>query len=144
MPALLLLLALLDTSTKSTWIVTENGETIAAATLFVEANESRVEWRADAPHSSSTFVARDGRLWIRTTRGEIDMARISAITPAYAVAAALLDPLKEGQRRSGVTAKYTYDEKGATAVTVETVAGNKRWVARRTALCNLPPAHPFK
>jgi hypothetical protein len=139
--------ALFSSPTESKWNVTKGGVAAGTITLLTSSAGTRAEWRSSAKAPVQVLLGGNGKVWVRTTSGDTELETMSAMTPEYAVVPALLLPFtvsasdkvtaKSGKPatytyRGGVTATYTFDSKGPSAIDV-TVAGTK-YTATRTSL----------
>lgn len=121
--------ALFDGATESKWTISKNGAPAGTATLLTGAKGARVEVKSDPKKPATVFLASNGKVWLRTTGGDVDFATISAMTDESTVAPALL-AVSESYR--GAKAKYTRDAKGPSKI--EITSGGTKYTLTRTAV----------
>jgi hypothetical protein len=154
LPAVLLMLfgatlyaapSLFTTPTQSKWSVTSGGKPVATVTLVTDGSHVRADWSSAA--GSSAFIGSDSKIWVRQSSGDVDLATYRGGNDKIVVPALLLPfttsegdkvELKSGKAStysyklgSSVSAKYTWDAKGPSAITV--AAGAKSYSVTRTS-----------
>lgn len=154
LPGVLLFLAatafaappLFTSASESKWSVAKDGAAAGTLTLLTGTNGTRAEYRAKAGAPVAVYLGGNGKVWLRATGGDIELATISAASTDNTVAPALLLPFtttaadavdaKDGKpasyRYRGAKATYTYDAKGPSKIEIAT-AGEK-YVLTRTSL----------
>ena len=138
---------LFNSATQSQWTVTQGSKTIGTITLLTSASGTRAEF-ASPTGSKTTLLGGNNSVWMRTNKGDVELATISAATPETTAAAALLLPftttkndavvLSSGKTTSykfrGATATYTYDSKGPSKVDLN--VGGKQYTLTRKLLAS--------
>lgn len=138
---------LFSSPTESKWTVTVDGKSAGTVTLLTSPTGTRAEFRADAKAPVQVLLGGNGKVFVRTTHGDVDLAQLSAMTTTYAVGPALLLPFTIGPTdkvetkagklvsytyRGGAKATYRFDDKGPVAIDVN-VHGTK-YTATRTSV----------
>ena len=131
-------------ATETKWSVKKNGAAAGTITLLTSANASRAEFRGTAAKAPvAILLGGNGKVWVRHSGGDTELATISAMTPEYTTAPALLLPFadggkvetKDGKPASyayrGVKATYQHDANGASAVEIK--APDATWTLTRTS-----------
>jgi hypothetical protein len=149
MPSVLMVLLaaiapLVNSGTESKWKVTRGAVQLGTVTLLTSSNAGRVEWKATEKAAPEVFIGTGGKVWMRGSGGDIDVATLSATMPPRDVAQALLVPYgpnstaqsKDGKVSTsaygGAKATYSYDDKGANKITIK--SGNDTYVVTRTSI----------
>jgi hypothetical protein len=102
--------SLFSTPTESKWTVTKGTAAAGSVTLLTSARGVRAEWRAAAPKSPLVvFLGSNGKVWVRETGGDVELAAHKGGIEKNIVPALLFTDAK---------AKYTKDAKGPSAVEV--------------------------
>jgi hypothetical protein len=144
--AVLAAVSLLGGSTESKWTVTRGSATVGTVTLLTGTAGTRAEWKAAGQPATIVFLGGNGKVWLRTTGGDVELATISASTIENSVAPALLLPFttspgdalgsKDGKVTSyayrGARATYMYDAKGASRVDIK--SGGQSYTLTRRSL----------
>lgn len=128
--AILAAVSLFSTPTDSKWTVTKGTTTVGTVTLLTSAKGVRAEWRAAAPKSPLiVFLGNNGKVWVRETGGDVELAAYKGGIEKSIVPALLFTDAK---------AKYTKDAKGPSVVEV---AGHK--LARKSLASSNADASNF-
>lgn len=134
---------LFRTPTRTTWSVTQDGRANGTIQLATSGTMARADW-SPAQGAAVTMIARDGKIWVRTSDGDVELA--DARNAAGAFLPALLLPATPSSRdRAEETgghvssytfgssaATYTWDANAPSSVAVRT--GSNQWQLQRTAL----------
>ncbi|MDQ6801709.1 MAG: hypothetical protein M3041_12815 [Acidobacteriota bacterium] len=123
--AVLAAVSLISGNTESKWTVSKGPTSVGTITLLTSASGARAEWRAPGKSATEVFLGSGGKVWLRATGGDVDLATISALKLENMVAWALLLP-------DSKQATYSYDAKGANKVEM-TFAG-QTYTLTRTSL----------
>jgi hypothetical protein len=137
---------LLAGSTESKWTATKGATPVGTITLLTSAAGTRAEWKSPGQPATTVFLGGNGKVWFRTTGGDVELATISASTVENSLAPALLLPFptssgdgidtKDGKVTAyayrGSKAMYTYDSKGAAKVEIR--SGGQTYTLTRTSL----------
>lgn len=132
-------------STESKWTVARGSSTAGTLTVLTSGSGTRAEFRA-ASGPATIFLGGQGKVWMRTASGDVELATISAETPASIVAPSLLLPFtttpsdavqaQSGNVSSysyrGQKATYTYDAKGPARVEIASAGG--KYTLTRTSM----------
>jgi hypothetical protein len=132
-------------ATESKWTVTTGGKPAGTITLLTSANAARAEWKNNSKSPAAVYLGANGKIWLRVTGGDVELATISATTPENMSVVALLLPFDATDRQLTVTsgkvatyayrggkASYTYDAKGPSAIDV--TFGGQKYTLTRTSL----------
>ncbi|MEO8033587.1 MAG: hypothetical protein ABI837_04095 [Acidobacteriota bacterium] len=128
---------LFSDATESKWSVTHGRTKLGAITLLTGAQGTRGEWRSTGQSTTTVFLGGQGKVWQRSTGGDIELATISATSPENLAVPALLLPFtissmekvetKDGKPSAysyrGARAVYHYDGKGPLTVDVTNADG---------------------
>lgn len=146
---------LFNSPTESKWTLAKGPASLGTITLLTSANASRTELRAAKP-PVSVMLGGNGKVWVRATGGDVELATLSAVTPEQAAMTALLLPFttaagdkvesKDGKVTSyafrGSKATYTYDAKGPSAISLD-VNGAKYTLKRTSSSASTADASNF-
>ena len=138
--------ALIAGNTESTWTVKKGSSAVGTITLLTSGSGTRAEWKAAGKGGTTVFLGGQGKVWLRTTGGDVELATINNTTIENAVAPALLLPFttsaaddmesKDGKTSSysyrGSKATYMYDAKGPAKIEVR--SGGQTYTLTRTSL----------
>jgi hypothetical protein len=135
---------LVNSGTESKWKVTKGTAQIGTVTVLTSATAGRAEWKTNEKSTPEVFIGTGGKIWMRATGGDVDVATLSATMAPRDVAQALLvsfGPNTQAQSKDGKVssfayagskATYAYDEKGASKITIK--SGDVTYVVTRTAI----------
>lgn len=143
-PMCLIAATLFNSAAQSKWSVSDGKTTIATATVTTDGKRVRVDW-APTGGSASSFVAADGKVWVKGDGGDATFGTYKE-KPGLAIVPALLLPVQTAAANKltasgatatsysfgGSSATYTYDAKGAQKI--EIAAGGAKYTLTRTAL----------
>jgi hypothetical protein len=146
--AVLAAISLISGNTESKWTVTKGSAPAGTITLLTSGSGARAEWRSPGKPATTVLLGGNGKVWLRTTGGDVELATISASPVENTVAPALLLPfltspgdavdLQEGKPSTysyrGSKALYTYDAKGPTKIEVK--SAGQTYTLTRTSLTN--------
>jgi hypothetical protein len=138
--------ALFQSPTESKWSVAGGSKTLGTLTVLTSGSASRAEWKPSAGGAVSIFLGGNGKVWLRSTGGDLDLSSISPKSTESLVAPPLLLPftvsgsdkieVKEGRPASysfrGAKASYQYDAKGPSSI--EVTDGGTRYTLKRLSL----------
>jgi hypothetical protein len=135
---------LFKSPTESTWTVTFAGKGVATVTVLTDGKNVRAEWKG-ATGAPAVFIGTGGKLWLKQTGGDIELAGAPAGVEKQVVPALLLPYLADPKEKTTLaggkvatyayatsTAAYTWDDKGPT--TIEVKSGTKAWTLARKSL----------
>lgn len=135
---------LFNGATESKWTVTNAGKPAGTITLLTSSKASRAEWKKDAKSPAAVYIGTGGKIWMRATGGDTELATINATTPENMSVAALLLPYDATDRQltlangkvasyayRGGKATYKYDANGPSSVDV-TFGGETYKLTRST------------
>src|SRR5712691_526591 len=88
--AVLTAAAVVTGNTESKWTVTKGSTTLGTMTLLTSASAARAEWRAAGKTSTTVFLANGGKVWLRTTGGDVELSTIRSSAVENVLAPALL------------------------------------------------------
>ncbi len=131
--AVLAAVALIGGNTESRWTVSKGKTNVGTITLLTSASGARAEWRAAGQPATTVFLGGNGKVWVRTAGGDVELATISARNVENIVAPALLLPFttsagdavesSDGRPTSysyrGSNATYSYDAKGPVKIEIK-------------------------
>lgn len=134
---------LFRTPTRTSWSVSRDGRADGTIQLSTSGTMARADW-APARGAAVTMIARDGKIWVRTNDGDVELA--DARSDAGAFLPALLLPATPSSRDraqeangkvstydfGSSTASYTWDANAPSSVAIR--AGSTNWQLQRTAL----------
>lgn len=134
---------LFRTPARTSWTVARNGADAGKLELSTSGSMVRADW-APSSGNASTFIGRDGKVWVRSSDGDVDIA--AAKDPASSFVPALLLPVTTGSRdkvaEDGArvssysfgrsTASYEWDASGPAKVSVR--EGSDTWTLQRTGI----------
>lgn len=135
--------SLFKTPARSTWTVTKNGSAAGKLELSSSGAMARADW-APATGNAHTTIARDGKLWLRTDDGDVDLTAskepVASFVPALLLPATTSsrDKVSESAGRvstytfGSASASYTWDAEGPSKVDVK--SGSTSWTLQRTAI----------
>lgn len=136
--------ALFTSSTKSEWsVVDAKGTVIAKATLTTDGTKSRLDWKP-VSGSPSSFVATDGKIYVKGTGSDSELAGYKGSEKS--LVPALLLPTtttaKDKITSSGAnvgsylfgatSASYTFDTKGAASIALN--VGPQKYTLKRESV----------
>jgi hypothetical protein len=144
--AVLAAVSLIGGNTESKWTVTRGKSTVGTITLLTSPNGTRAEWKGAGQPATIIFLGGNGKVWVRTTGGDVELATISSSKVENTVSPALLLPFttsaadaldsKDGKPSSysyrGSKATYSYDAKGP--LKIEVKSAGQTFTLTRTAL----------
>jgi hypothetical protein len=144
--AVLAAVSLIGGNTESKWTVTRGKSTVGTITLLTSPNGTRAEWKGAGQPATIIFLGGNGKVWVRTTGGDVELATISSSTAENTVSPALLLPFttsaadaldsNDGKPSSysyrGSKATYAYDAKGASKIEVK--SAGQTFTLTRTSL----------
>lgn len=138
---------LVNAGTESKWKVMKGATEIGTVTLLTSSAAARAEWKSTDKSAPQVFIGTGGTVWMRATGGDVDVATLSATMPPRDVAQAMLAPFgptqliktaKDGKVATasygGAKAAYTYDDKGASKITITSHDGT--YIVTRTSLAS--------
>lgn len=96
-------------ATESKWKVTKGSAAAGTVTLLTSATGVRAEWRADAKAPVTIFLGGQGKVWVRETGGDAELAAHKGGIENTIVPALVF---------TSTTAKYKKDDKGVVEVQV--------------------------
>src|SRR4051794_38508294 len=79
-------------ATESKWSVASGGKPAGTITLLTSANAARAEWKNNSKPPAAVYLGANGKIWLRVTGGDVELATISAATPENMSVVALLLP----------------------------------------------------
>ena len=137
---------LFNSPTESKWSVSSGGKALGKLTVLTGTSGSRAEWKPSAGGATTILLGSGGKVWLRSTGGDIDLASISANSVETIIAPPLLLPfsitgaekveLKNGKPRTyefrGAKASYQYDEKGASDIDIS--SGETKYTMKRLTI----------
>ncbi|MEA2569439.1 MAG: hypothetical protein QOI24_1440 [Acidobacteriota bacterium] len=136
---------LFNGSTESKWSVVSGGKPAGTITLLTSANAARAEWKNTPKSPAAVYLGANGKIWLRVTGGDVELATISATTPENMSVVALLLPFDATDRQLTLTAgkvatysyrggkaTYRYDAKGPSSIDV--TFGGHAYTLTRTSL----------
>jgi hypothetical protein len=106
-PALAAPQPLFPGATESKWKVTKGSAAAGTVTLLTGATGVRAEWRADAKAPATVFLGGQGKVWVRESGGDVELASYKGGVDKTVVPALVF---------TDATAKYKKDEKGVVEV----------------------------
>ena len=134
---------LFRTPTRTTWSVSRDGRADGRIELSTSGTMARADW-APAQGAAVTFIARDGKIWVRTDNGDVELADARHAAGAF-LPALLLPATPSSRDRAQETggkvtaysfgsssAAYTWDANAPSSIAVS--AGGTSWQLQRTAL----------
>jgi hypothetical protein len=110
--AVLAAVSLIGGNTESKWAVSKGSTSVGTITLLTSASGARAEWRAPDKPATTVFIGNGGKVWRRTTGGDVELSTITTSNLENTLASALLLPDTK-------QATYSYDAKGANKVEVK-------------------------
>ncbi|HEY8131130.1 MAG TPA: hypothetical protein VII12_04510 [Thermoanaerobaculia bacterium] len=146
--AVLAAVALIGGNTESKWTVTKGKAAVGTITLLTSPKGTRAEWKAAGQPATIIFLGGSGKVWVRTTGGDVELATISNSNIENTVAPALLLPFttsaadavesKDGKPTTysyrGSKATYAYDAKGPFKIDVK--SAGQTYTLTRTSLAS--------
>jgi hypothetical protein len=123
--AVLAAVSLISGNTESRWTVSKGSTSVGTITLLTSASAARAEWRVPGKPATTVFLGSGGKVWLRTTGGDVDIATISTSSLENRLASALLLP-------DSKQATYSYDAKGASKVEVK--SAGQTYILTRASL----------
>jgi len=144
--AVLAEVTLIGGNTESRWAVTKGTSTVGTITLLTSAKGTRAEWKGAGQPATIIFLGGNGKVWVRTTGGDVELATISNHNVENTVTPALLLPFmtsagdalesKDGKPANyayrGSKATYAYDAKGPSKIEVK--SAGQTYALTRTSL----------
>lgn len=134
---------LFESPSESTWAVSSQGKAVATVTLLTDGKNVRAEWKGST--APMVFVGTQGKIWLKQTGGDLELASAPAGVERQVVPALLLPYLTTGKDKTTLasgklstyswgtsSATYAWDAKGP--ATVEVKSGTKAWTLTRTKL----------
>src|SRR5881296_870452 len=117
--AVLAAVALIRGNTESKWTVSKGKATVGTITLLTSPNGTRAEWKATGQPATIIFLGGNGKVWVRTPGGDVELATISNSNSENTVAPALLLPFTTStaeavESKDGKPTIYSYRESKAT------------------------------
>jgi len=88
--AALMAAAVIGGNTESKWTVTKGSTSAGTMTLLTSPSGARAEWRGAGKSATTVFLANGGKVWLRTTGGDVEISTISSSAVENVVAPALL------------------------------------------------------
>jgi hypothetical protein len=123
--AVLAAASLISGNTESKWTVSKGSTSVGTFTLLTSNSGARAEWRTAGKPATTVFLGTGGKVWLRTTGGDVDVSTISTSNIENTLASALLLPDTK-------QATYRYDATGANKVEVKTAG--QSYTLTRTSL----------
>ena len=137
--------ALFQGATESKWTVSKADAPAGTVTLLTSASGSRAEYRAAPKSPVVVLLGGSGKVWLRVTGGDVELASDKTTGLQKSVLPALMLPyttattdkadVKTGKLTSfafgSSKATYTYDAKGPAEIVV--MSGGTRYVLNRTS-----------
>ncbi|HEX9501062.1 MAG TPA: hypothetical protein VGA10_05350, partial [Thermoanaerobaculia bacterium] len=90
--AVLAAVSLISGNMESRWTVSKGSTSVGTITLLTSASGARAEWRTAGKPATTVFLGSGGKVWLRTTGGDVDLATISTSSLENTLASALLLP----------------------------------------------------
>ncbi len=132
-------------ATESKWTVAKGSSNAGLLTVLTSGSAARAEFRA-ASGPVTVYLGGQGKVWLRTANGDVELSTISATTTESVVAPALLLPFttaaadsvqtKDGHVSSysfrGAQATYTHDAKGPSKI--EIISGGSQYTLTRLSI----------
>jgi len=85
-----LMAAVVSGNTDSKWTVSKGSASVGMITLLTSPSGARAEWRGAGKPATTVFLRSGGKVWLRTTGGDVDLATINSSNVENVVAPALL------------------------------------------------------
>jgi hypothetical protein len=137
--------ALFQGGTESKWTLSKGATPAGTVTLLTSAAGTRAEYRAVAKSPVVVLLGGSGKVWMRTTGGDVELASDKSTGPERIVLPALLlpytiSPADKAEAKDGKVsaysfgaskATYTYDAKGPLEINV--TSGGVKYVLKRTS-----------
>lgn len=132
---------------ESKWSVTTAGAPVATVTLLNDGTNARAEWRTSMKAPAITFIAANGKIWLKAAGGDVDFATTSGSGSERLIIPSLLLPatvtakdkvtLTSGKVSTytytpGTAAKATYLHDVSGASSIDITAGGKIYKLTRT------------
>src|ERR1700755_145724 len=86
-------------ATESKWSVANAGKPAGTITLLTSANAARAEWKKDAKSPAAVYLGANGKIWLRATGGDVELATISATSAENMSVVSLLLPFDATDRQ---------------------------------------------
>lgn len=136
---------LFTSATQSTWSVAQGGNVIGKITMTTDGSHVRVDWKPSAGAPAS-FVGTDGKIWIKGTGGDEELAKAKPDAVTRAVVPALMLPTTTSSADKvatsgakvttyaygGGAATYAYDAKGPNKI--EVTSGATKYTLTRDSV----------
>ena len=144
--AVLAAIPLIAGNTESKWTVSKGSSTVGTITLLTSGSGTRAEWKATGQPATIIFLGGNGKVWVRTSGGDVELATINNSNIENTISPALLLPFttssddavesKDGKTSSyayrGAKATYAYDAKGPSTIDVK--SSGQTYTVTRTSL----------
>ncbi|HYS56420.1 MAG TPA: hypothetical protein VER58_21890 [Thermoanaerobaculia bacterium] len=88
--AVLMAAAAVGANTESKWTVTKGSTNLGTMTLLTSASGARAEWRGAGKSTTTVFLSSGGKVWLRTTGGDVELSTINSSNVENVVAPMLL------------------------------------------------------
>jgi len=134
--------------TETKWSVTSAGKALGTIDLMTNGKSVRAEWSGDPKTPKVLFIGSDGKIWVRSGTGDLQLAEYRGAAEKIIVPALLLPSTVSASDKltfekgktatyaynSGAPARvtYQYDAKGVSAATV--TSGGKTYQLQRTSM----------
>jgi hypothetical protein len=135
---------------ESKWTVTSGKTAVGKAVVRTDGTKVRVDW-TPASGTAASFVAADGKLWVKGTPNDSEFSSIKGATEKIVIPALLAPTVtakadKVTRDAKGITAytygpstaKYTYDAKGPQSIAV--TSGGQSYALTRDSISTAVPA----
>ena len=114
---------LLSPGTESKWKVMKGAASLGTITVLTSSNATRAEWKTSDKGAAEVFIRTDGKSWMRSTGGDIELSTLKADMPERIVIPVLLGE---------TTAKVESDAKGANKITIK--SGSDTYTLTRSSI----------
>jgi hypothetical protein len=106
--AILAAAALISGNTESKWTATRGKTTVGTVTLLTSNAGKRAEWRTAGKSAITVFLANNGKVWMRESGGDVEMASIKPVAPEHWIVPALLMDSKDSKELEVKAGSDTY------------------------------------
>jgi hypothetical protein len=131
-------------STESKWTITKGGADAGTVTVLTSATGTRAEYRAGAKAPVVVLLGGNGKLWLRESGGDVELATKKGGIEQTVLPALLLPitstPADKVDAKDGKLATYTFGSSKATYTNdakgpsqVEVTAGGTKYILKRTS-----------
>lgn len=134
--------------TETRWSVVSGGKALGTIVLTTNGKSVRAEWSGDSKTPKVLFIGADGKIWVRSGSGDLELADYRGAAEKNFVPALLLPFTVSGSDKltfekgkaatyaynsgAATRATYQYDAKGVSSSTV--TSGQKTYLLQRTSI----------